>query len=815
MIDNSIASEYMAHGWSLVNIPPGKKGPLTAGWNKRGAACKSPPPAPCGMGLAHVYSGTMALDVDDIGLTVRYGIPVREWSEAPDSVIISSGRPGRTKLLYKMPFGLTLPTKRVIIEGLTAFELRCATIEGLTVQDVLPPTIHPDTNAPYVWAGNGDWRNLPTIPGKLIETWNELLATEPFVVQVEGVDASWDEIAEAVSHIDPDCTRDEWIHVGMALHWTGAQLFRLDDGFTIWDKWSARGFKFPGPREIQAQWKSFKSERAQPITLGSLFRIARQHGWVRAMPDASTLFQPTDVITSPAMLNQEMRPLPPDVNLSLWPDLLVTRAMEVSRGVGCDPLVPLFAGLAAVCAVVDAQSRLELMPGYQVPPVLWLMTVGDPGDKKSPGSRPMLAPLKNIETEDRPRFAAAQNDWELKEAAFAVEKKKILDFVVTPEAMLGAEVPLMPERPKEPVSVMLTVSDITSQKLVRHAADRPRGFLCYLDEMNSWTAKIGDKSSGEDRSCWTQAYESEHYKMDRVGAGSIHAENLAVSIYGNIQPAVYRDCMKTLTTDGLLQRFIPAVLRHEKTKRGEPIPDFLSHAGRWENTLRLIYALPPIVYKLSPEAFARFREFQLWYELMMQAERLIKSNNTFMTAVGKLEGLTGRLMLLFHVIEQPFNQVIGVGMVDRVVALVREYVIPAMRYTLGEIGEMTVFDAWLTDHVVAYSDQPSITMATIRDASRYLLKDLGNQQTYATILSGMEVLERASWVSRVDDREKEWRGQAEWLINPRLVEMFAGYRRRVLEARQWMNEKTWVVADSAIPRPLLHGIEEHLGKAPE
>ena len=54
------------------------------------------------------------------------------------------------------------------------------------------------------------------------------------------------------------------------------------------------------------------------------------------------------------------------------------------------------------------------------------------------------------------------------------------------EAMLdGDQAPLVPDMPPQPVPLKITVSDITSQKLVRQAADRPRGLLCHLDEMAS------------------------------------------------------------------------------------------------------------------------------------------------------------------------------------------------------------------------------------------------------------------------------------------------------------------------------------------
>ena len=62
---------YIRHGWSLVPIPGGTKGPRTPGWNLKENALRSQTdlPAGFGIGLAHAYSGTMALDIDNWDMT--------------------------------------------------------------------------------------------------------------------------------------------------------------------------------------------------------------------------------------------------------------------------------------------------------------------------------------------------------------------------------------------------------------------------------------------------------------------------------------------------------------------------------------------------------------------------------------------------------------------------------------------------------------------------------------------------------------------------------------------------------------------------
>lgn len=780
-----LVSDYLSHGWALVPIPPYTKGPRATGWNTRGGLLfrADDLPAGYGVGLAHAYSGTMAIDIDQWEATVDYGIDLERLHAASDSVTIESGRSDHGKLLYTMPSGLILPSVQFYVNDKAAFNFRCATKEGLTVQDVLPPTIHPDTREPYKWSGNGHWSRLPMIPMELVDIWLRLLDKPQTILNHDDIPESWDEIQRALSFINPDCNRTDWITIGMALHYTGLKTDRVNEAFHVWNDWSmGSSVKYPGEREIMVQWRSF-GDCKNPVTVGSLFHLAAQCGWVRPLPDVRELFTHTSPVAPDTVL-RSLRPEPPDLDLRLFPEVLRVRAHEVGDSVGCDPIVPLFAGLAAVCGVVDARIRLELMPGFKVPPVLWLMTIGDPADKKSPGSRPMLETLRDIEIEDLPRYKQELLEWEAKEIVYAAAKKTMLEFAGSPEFLLGEPLPSVPDLPSPPVAVRITVNDITSQKLIRHASDRPRGLLCHLDEMASWCRKLTDKMSGEDRSAWTISYESESYTMDRVGSGSIHCENLAVAIYGNIQPRVFREHMHALSQDGLLQRFIPAVLRHDQTRLGHPIPEFISHKAQWDNVLRFTFALPVTTYRLSPDAFTQYRRFQEWYESSKHDQRLLGMSDYFMTAFGKLEGLTGRLILLFHILESPFNAEVSPDIVDRVIRFVRGYIIPAYRYALGEIGGSDSLDSWLTDHIIRIADQEKVRLRELQVAAKKYLANQPNWQAWNAIISGMESLERVHWVARSDDKKDERNGRAEWLINPNLRRMFDTYRQRIIEARK-------------------------------
>ena len=81
--------------------------------------------------------------------------------------------------------------------------------------------------------------------------------SEPFAT-------SWVEIESALEVISPDCSRDEWIHVGMALQWAGSQTDQVARALWLWNKWSAGSAdKYPGEGNIVIQWRSFRPDKVQ------------------------------------------------------------------------------------------------------------------------------------------------------------------------------------------------------------------------------------------------------------------------------------------------------------------------------------------------------------------------------------------------------------------------------------------------------------------------------------------------------------------------------------------------------------------------
>ncbi len=86
-----------------------------------------------------------------------------------------------------------------------------------------------------------------------------------------------EEFAKLLEPIDPDISRDQWIKVGMAIHY---ETHGSEEGFELFNTWSSRGNKYKSEKDLRDQWQSFKLDAESPITKGTLIQIAREHGFM-------------------------------------------------------------------------------------------------------------------------------------------------------------------------------------------------------------------------------------------------------------------------------------------------------------------------------------------------------------------------------------------------------------------------------------------------------------------------------------------------------------------------------------------------------
>lgn len=298
---NRLASLMMT-GLALVPIPLRQKGPVKPGWNLEGNVLRRADSASSltgiNVGVAHAYckpTPTCALDLDDCKAARTWfaakGIDLEALLRAEDAVVIWSGKKNSLKLLYRLPVGvLPLPTKTVAPapehigaagrkEGKSmVLEFRCATSKGLTMQDLLPPSVHPNGTV-YQWLGDGDPLSLPEVPAPLLAIWYDLMSStctkKPMesaglAKGLEHTPSNEARVTELLQGISADCSYDNYRSVIWALEATG-----WDNTERLQREWSLTAPERFDERTLQNLKRDYRPGEGR-IGFGTLVHLARQ-----------------------------------------------------------------------------------------------------------------------------------------------------------------------------------------------------------------------------------------------------------------------------------------------------------------------------------------------------------------------------------------------------------------------------------------------------------------------------------------------------------------------------------------------------------
>ena len=281
----------LSSGLALVKIPRGSKAPEINGWNKFENVITRYDQISIldnsNIGLAHAYcspSPTCAIDVDNLTDAKQwlrnYQVDLDDLLNAPDAVSIYSGKSNSAKLIYRIPLHVgALKTKMIRNnEGKSMLEFRCASSDGLTVQDVIPPSIHP-SGTTYQWGGKGSVLSIPLIPDILLTVWQSILnpplrTSKTLFIQPSETPREIARVQLALTYISPDCDYETYRNVVWALLSTGWSV--AEDIARNWcqcckDKFNEHSFDL-----VVASYDHFKESR---ITLGTLFKLAKEGGF--------------------------------------------------------------------------------------------------------------------------------------------------------------------------------------------------------------------------------------------------------------------------------------------------------------------------------------------------------------------------------------------------------------------------------------------------------------------------------------------------------------------------------------------------------
>ena len=580
----SILASYVEHGMALVPVPADSKGPISSGWNERANAITDANKANTisgNVGLLHLFSNppTVAIDFDNLDKAIPWlgerGITIDKYLIADDAVGISSGRDNRYKLLFRLPKGVNILNTIQIRDPITKeiiLEFRCASDNGKSVQDVLPPSTHPNGN-PYVWAGKGTWKDIPTLPNELLTLWKTL--TNKPVLVTENITSIFDNaplnvlpaitiqhLRSALLHLRSD-DRAIWVKAGLALTGLG------EVGRGLWLEWSATSEKF-NAADASKTWDSFVPEN---IDYRYVFAEAQRKGWLNPTKNLDVLFAQmppnSDLFSSPSpkadeTSNEDTGPAPQKLpgqlrpvmklNPSYLPQSIRESVIDISERLSC-PIDYVAIGVLAGAGTILGNS-VGILPkehddSWVVHAGFWGGIVGTPGSMKTPSLLAALKPLQYLEDQAGTQYKVDYVEYKKAKNVF---DKAMDDFS-------NGKSTDFPIEPVEPVKKRYLVNDVTYQALGEILAKNPQGILALADELSGLLQSLDTPGQEAARGFFLSGWGGcGSYTFDRISRGSIILNRYQLAVFGGFQPDRIKAYVRfaqsgSAKNDGLLQRF--------------------------------------------------------------------------------------------------------------------------------------------------------------------------------------------------------------------------------------------------------------------
>lgn len=341
----------------------------------------------------------------------------------------------------------------------------------------------------------------------------------------------------------------------------------------------------------------------------------------------------------------------PDFPLEVLPPVVAQFVRGTSDLIGCDPNGLAMAAIVSMGAALDHRFGLKIMRhgDWWASPRMWLLLCGNPSRKKTPAINAATSELENVQGE-------AYEEWRKE-----VEEQKL------------AEVPEEQWACRPPRHV---VTDTTTEKLAEILSRQDRGVLVKRDELSGWIGSMekyaGRGAAAADRGFWLQAYDGGRFLVDRI-KGERHVRNLSASIIGGIQPGLLAE-MKDQTTDGLLQRFVPIVLKAARFPVDQSSGDV--DAG-FRRLIRHLLALEPANLIMDDAGVEKMEAIRRHIFDVEQASGGLAGG--FQGFAGKLPVVAASIALILHLADDSTHgreQRVGANTVEDVDRLVRGFLLP-------------------------------------------------------------------------------------------------------------------------------------------
>lgn len=434
----------------------------------------------------------------------------------------------------------------------------------------------------------------------------------------------------------------------------------------------------------------------------------------------------------------------------LRPDFEATLKQLAERD-GCDLGALCMAYLTAVSGAAFKDTRfVPFQHGeWQVPPIIYVMVVSDPGLRKTVLNNTAFAALWRHDNQE-------WDAWQQAAAAAASDQ----------------------EKPEEPAP--LIVDNVTTEKLQAILARSPRG-ACYLrDEIAPMFdfRRYAKGTGAEDRSFFLSNYEGNERRAHRVGRATDHGKPTGVAIFGGIQIDRIAE-FKDLGDDGLMQRFVPIIIaRHKLSEPDVQVRD----KHKLDTAVRLVLSERyQNVYCTTPEGSALIRATEELGHKMGGATDYGKIVQGFCY---KLHGLHARLAFLLHLLDAPQEATIPAETIERASRLMRfclRHFLAFSSRTTDQVLEATRAAAsYIIGRPAPVGDETERILASMLTGRVRLCRGMSParlQEVLAPLIAG-------GWLTP----ESPYSDNHAWIVTPRLRDRLSDRHEAERERRKAARE---------------------------
>jgi Protein of unknown function (DUF3987)/Primase C terminal 2 (PriCT-2) len=581
----------------------------------------------------------------------------------------------------------------------------------------------------------------------------------------------------------PAADRQIWLHIGMALHWTGWS----SKARQIWDDWSQTAPEKFDAKDQASTWRGFRAQRDKAKTLATLFALAIEGGWDSAVEtvtqdEIDAAAPPPQAFSSHSWDDPDISILDdrrgdlPTFPLDVFSPSWQTWAVNAAHGAGVTVDHVMLPLLGIASALIGTARRVKASSSWSEPFTMWVGVVGFSGSGKTPGLDVTQRALSKIEHNRKNRIAELQRvhetNVERARAVYKIWKEKVAEA-----AEAGIPPPPMPndaDVPDEFIVPRLFITDHTIEKLAVLLQARPRGVLLIRDELAGLFLNLSRYSNGSDREFWCESWNGKPYVVERLGRESVWVSHLLVGMVGGFQPDKLARSFKG-DADGLYTRLcfgwpLEPIYRPLTDSVEEVEPEF-------ENTLVRLIDLPaeedgeliitPVpLSNQAREVFEQFRQFvhkekaaldgreREWWSKAPPHVLRLAGVITYLDWARRTAGQPF-LMQEPNKVEKPF--------IEAAIRLVKDYFWPHSRAALRQIG--------LSEHhanarrvlrwICANGRTDELSREEIR---RYALGKTLNADETQKLLDGLVL---AGWLQEITNMTGG-RPQKRWVANPKL-----------------------------------------------